>query len=50
MKLMMQQKAKTAIIPTLHENLNNTHNNNLSSRKKFTIFIYFDFQKNYDIP
>ena len=42
---MVQQKAKTVIIPTLHENINSTHNNNLSSHKKFTIFIYFNFSK-----
>ena len=27
MKLMVQQKARTVIIQTLNQNLNNTHNN-----------------------
>ena len=47
---MVQQKAKTVIIPTLHENLNNTHNNNLSSHKNLRYLYISIFQKNYDIP
>ena len=46
---MVQQKAKTVIIPTLHENVNNTHNNNLSPKNLRYLYISI-FQKNYDIP